>query len=225
MRSLNSAWLLAAPRCTVISEPPPIRKCTWESLKPGRRRRPPRSMTRVSGPASFLIAALLPTARILEPSSATAWAVGCAGFSVHSLALTRIRLASVADALQQQAPSTTMSEHSQESFIATPFKLRHHCPRSRENRGKTGNVSGLYNSISERALWSSARVGSSLPRSLPSHGQIGSNPKVRVADQPSRTRVAASVRTRLEAPLARPGWDEGSGSSHVRCDYKILRRF
>jgi hypothetical protein len=37
------------------------------------------------------------------------------------LALTRIRLASVADALQQQAPSTTMSEHSQESFIATPF--------------------------------------------------------------------------------------------------------
>src|SRR5271155_1167270 len=115
MRSLNSAWLLAAPRCTVISEPPPMRKCTWESLKPGRRRRPP-------------------TARILEPSSATAWAVGCAGFSVHSLALTRIMLASVADALQQQAPSTTMSEDSQESFIATPFKLRHNCARSRENR-------------------------------------------------------------------------------------------
>src|SRR5271167_4003793 len=146
MRSLNSAWLLAAPRCTVISEPPPMRKCTWESLNPGRRRRPPRSMMRVSGPASFLIAALLPTARILEPSSATAWAVGCAGFSVHSLALTRIRLASVADALQQQAPSTTMSEYSQESFIATPLKLRRDCPRSRENRGK--NISGLYNSIS-----------------------------------------------------------------------------
>src|ERR1700739_2016017 len=199
MRSLNSAWLLAAPRCTVISEPPPMRKCTWESLKPGSRRRPPRSMMRVSGPASFLISALLPTARILEPSSATAWAVGCAGFSVHSLALTRIMLASVADALQQQAPSTTTSEHSQESFIATPFKLRHDCPRSRENRGKTGNISGLYNSISERALWSSARVGSSIPRSLPSNGLHGNNQisgeaqdvlwkleerKVRIADQP-----------------------------------------
>jgi hypothetical protein len=67
-----------------------------------------------------------------------------------------------------------MSEHSQESFIATPFKLRHDCPRSRENRGKTGNVSGLYNSISEQALWSSARVGSSIPRSLPSNGLHGS---------------------------------------------------
>jgi hypothetical protein len=66
--------------------------------------------------------------------------------------LTRIRLASVADALQQQAPSTTMSEHSQESFIANPFKSRHDCPRSRENRAKTGNISGLYNPISERAL-------------------------------------------------------------------------
>ncbi len=32
------------------------------------------------------------------------------GFSVHSFPLTRIRLASVADALQEQAPSTTMSE-------------------------------------------------------------------------------------------------------------------
>src|ERR1700679_2338605 len=117
-----------------------MRKCTWESLKPGRRRRPPRSMMRVLGPASFLIASLLPTARILEPSSATAWAVGCAGFSVHRLPLTRIRLASVAEAVQQQALSTTMSEHSQESFIATPFRLRHNYPRPRENRGKTGNI-------------------------------------------------------------------------------------
>ena len=36
--------------------------------------------TRVSGPANFRMAAFSPTAMILEPSSATAWAVGSAGF-------------------------------------------------------------------------------------------------------------------------------------------------
>src|ERR1700722_19016211 len=53
-------------------------------------------------------------------------------------------------------------------------------------------------------------------------GSVRTN--VWLVDQPSRTRVAAPVRTRLKAPLARPGWDEGSGSSHVCDDYKILRR-
>ena len=54
---------------------------------------------RVAEPANFRIAVSSPTARILEPSSATAWAVGCAGFSVQTFPLTRIKLASVAAAL------------------------------------------------------------------------------------------------------------------------------
>jgi len=45
------------------------------------------------------------------PSSATASAAGWAGFSVNTLALTRIRPASVAEALEQQAANATRTGH------------------------------------------------------------------------------------------------------------------
>jgi hypothetical protein len=44
------------------------------------------------------------------------------------------------------------------------------------------------------------------------------------ADQPPRTRSAASDPTRLKASLATPGWNKGFGFRHVRGDYKTLRR-
>ena len=37
--------------------------------------------------------------------------------------------------------------------------------------------------------------------------------------------ISGTSPTRLKASLATPGWDKGSGSRHVRGDYKTLRRF
>src|SRR5579872_6461565 len=64
-------------------------------------------MTFVSGPASLRMAASSPTAMIVLPSSATACAMGKAGFSVQTLPLTRIKLASLACATEQQRLSAS----------------------------------------------------------------------------------------------------------------------
>jgi len=48
--------------------------------------------------------------------------------------------------------------------------------------------------------------------------------KVRIADQPPRTRSAAPDLPVLKASLATPGWNKGFGSRHVRGDYKTVAR-
>jgi hypothetical protein len=67
-----------------------------------------------------------------------------------------------------------------------------------ESRG-TGRISGSYDSISERALWSSAGVSSSIPRSLPSNGQIGNSIQLVELDCRRRPRVhpAPWLKTRV----------------------------
>lgn len=59
-----------------------LKKWLWPSTKPGTSVRPARSVTAVSGPASFITSARPPTATILPPAIATASAVGWAALTV-----------------------------------------------------------------------------------------------------------------------------------------------
>src|SRR3954464_10018448 len=64
---------------------PPRIRCVWVSVSPGTARRPPRSMTFVSGPRKCIRACSSePTVRIRSPFTAIAVAAGLAGSRVVS---------------------------------------------------------------------------------------------------------------------------------------------
>ena len=77
MRSSASASVRTPIQCTsVVKESPARMAWMWESIRPGMTVRPPRSMTRVAGPASARMSAELPIAAIFPSRTASACAGG-----------------------------------------------------------------------------------------------------------------------------------------------------
>ncbi len=78
MRRMSSSGVSASLSWTEDSRYPPVRKCTWPSMKPGVTRPPSASRTRVSGPIHGSSSSPDPTAtmrspEIATPPSRTAW--------------------------------------------------------------------------------------------------------------------------------------------------------
>jgi hypothetical protein len=63
--------------------------CRCESIKPGSKELPSRSTTRVRGPRRLRISSVVPTARILPPSTATASATSSFGLTVTTSPFTK----------------------------------------------------------------------------------------------------------------------------------------
>ncbi len=198
MRSRNSAWLLALRSCTVIRDSPPIRKWTWESLKPGNSRRPWRSTIRVEGPANFRMSSSSPTARIVGPSRATARATGCAGFSVHTFPLTRIKLACCAAASQQKVTSIVKTDNFRRNLKKPPKGCRTE-PAGKKERATNLGLVALQPAVVRRGR-SDRRSSpcSTPPRSL------------------SRTSPSSRHMHRLQRPPGAGSWNRRRGRCGCR---------
>ena len=92
-----AAWtwrsVVSPARSTSPSASPPETKCTWASLKPGTTEPPRASTTRVSGPRSAEISAVVPRRRMVFPRTATASAVVPASSEAKTRPLTITRSA------------------------------------------------------------------------------------------------------------------------------------
>src|SRR5713101_6420044 len=78
-------------RSSMLKLSPARMMCRWLSIKPGRTRRPPRSITRVAGPARGMTSASVPTRRNLPSRIATAVALGFERSRVVTVPLCKMR--------------------------------------------------------------------------------------------------------------------------------------
>ena len=92
-RRVKSAGSFVCRRSIASRLKPPPDMCVCASMNPGTTRRPFASMTCVAAPRQRSISALVPTATIRSPRTASAWAEGRAGSPVQIFAEVRIRSA------------------------------------------------------------------------------------------------------------------------------------
>src|SRR5262245_2501246 len=115
-------------------------------MKPGTMDLPRRSMRCVLGPARRVMSALLPTAMMREPRTATACAIWKVSLTVMIFPLVRMRSAGVCCACSDNdSPTTPLNSSSQTNFFITFL----HAARLRAERfGGAGSpvfpVPGLY---------------------------------------------------------------------------------